>query len=271
MIKYSIIIPFFNNQENLPTLFKTLEDYKDHSEIEIIIIDDSSKQNEFNALSQEASNFKNLKLLKNEENSGVAVTRNRGIRMAQGKYIAFLDADDAWSKDRLFRLWSCIQQEDIDFFGSTVDIINHHIFDEYRNHSKFSKFSIKYLNPLFPLFKTYFNTPSIIVKTEVINKYLFNETLRYGEDSDCWRRIFLSHKPYTIEPSGVFSFKHNYLSDGGSLSSNTYEMSKSQLKSLISQMLFEVKPWSKKFFYFAAILFSFIKACRRQLQYFLKS
>ena len=100
--------------------------------------------------------------------------------------------------------------------------------------------------------------PLIINYTKLLK--IFDETLRYGEDSDCWRRIFLTYKPCVIKPSGVYSFKHNYLSEQSSLSSHVFEMSKSQLISLTKQMLFEVKPMKSKLIYLVAIGFSFVKA-----------
>lgn len=68
--------------------------------LEILVIDDGSKDN----LDQVMEKYKNehsVCYLKNEHQMGVAKTRNRGVAMAKGNYVAFMDADDRWKKNKL--------------------------------------------------------------------------------------------------------------------------------------------------------------------------
>ena len=70
--------------------------------LEVIVINDCSKDN-LDRVMQPYINDSRVRYLKNERNMGVAETRNRGVSLARGEYIAFLDADDLWSKDKLRR------------------------------------------------------------------------------------------------------------------------------------------------------------------------
>ena len=67
---------------------------------ELIIVDDCSTDNTENVVSV-FLNDNRIKFLKNERNSGAAVSRNRALREARGKWIAFLDSDDLWEPEKL--------------------------------------------------------------------------------------------------------------------------------------------------------------------------
>lgn len=76
-----------------------------YTNIELIVIDDndstSKHRKENRELLQKYSNLRNVRYIENEENVGGAVSRNKGIELARGKYIAFLDDDDEFCNDKL--------------------------------------------------------------------------------------------------------------------------------------------------------------------------
>ncbi|MEL6930410.1 MAG: glycosyltransferase, partial [Cyanobacteria bacterium J06600_6] len=93
----SVIIPAYNAEA---TIAKTVQSVinQTHKNLEIIISNDGSKDN--TAAVVENIQDTRIKLI-NYPNAGVAEARNRAIRKAQGDYIAFLDADDLWTEDKL--------------------------------------------------------------------------------------------------------------------------------------------------------------------------
>jgi teichuronic acid biosynthesis glycosyltransferase TuaG len=68
--------------------------------LEIIVIDDCSRDN-LDEVMERYLQFPQIRYFKNPENLRVAATRNRGVSLARGAYVAFLDSDDYWEKDKL--------------------------------------------------------------------------------------------------------------------------------------------------------------------------
>ena len=75
---------------------------------ELIIVDDSSTDN----TAEMIANFNDPRIhyLRNEQNEGAALTRNKALRAVKGRYIAFLDSDDLWHPDKLERQIAFMEQ-----------------------------------------------------------------------------------------------------------------------------------------------------------------
>ena len=98
----SVIMPAYNAERFIEeaidsVLSQTLADW------ELYVIDDCSKDDSFRIAEEYAARDPRIHVLRNAENSGVARTRNRGIELAKGKFIAFLDSDDIWLPEKLER------------------------------------------------------------------------------------------------------------------------------------------------------------------------
>lgn len=83
--------------------------YKDW---ELIVVDDSScdykQRNLINNKCSELSKFYNVSYIANKENSGACFSRNEGLQVAKGEYIAYLDDDDEWLTDKLEKQVQCL-------------------------------------------------------------------------------------------------------------------------------------------------------------------
>lgn len=72
-----------------------------HQNWELLLIDDCSNDKTIEIVNRHVAENDKIKLFRNELNQGAALSRNRGIKAAQGDYIAFLDADDLWKSNKL--------------------------------------------------------------------------------------------------------------------------------------------------------------------------
>lgn len=94
MHKISIITPVFNSFSLMTQNLKVLEKWPD-GVIELIVVDDCSTDGSYERAVEYAQNSRvNMVILKNEKNAGPGVSRNRGIEVATGDYITFVDSDD---------------------------------------------------------------------------------------------------------------------------------------------------------------------------------
>lgn len=106
MPKVSVVIPAYNALNYLPEALHSVQ-AQTFTDIEIIIVNDGSvDQTEEWVLCQDDSQIR----LISQENLGKSAARNRGIREAQGKYVAFLDADDLWEPTKLQKQVHCLDQ-----------------------------------------------------------------------------------------------------------------------------------------------------------------
>ena len=103
----SIVIPTFNSSKYLSQTIETAlnQTYKN---TEIIIVDDNSTDNTIKIIKNYQKKNSKIKFykIKNKKNTGSgsgSKPRNIGIKKSKGKYIAFLDSDDLWDKNKLQR------------------------------------------------------------------------------------------------------------------------------------------------------------------------
>lgn len=96
----SIITPSYNSEKFIRKTIDSVlsQTYKNW---EMIIVDDVSPDNANDIIEEYIKKDSRIKLIRLEKNSGAAIARNKAIEESKGRYIAFLDADDCWKKDKL--------------------------------------------------------------------------------------------------------------------------------------------------------------------------
>jgi glycosyltransferase involved in cell wall biosynthesis len=98
----SIITPVHNSFSHIEDTINSVLD-QTFLDWELILIDDKSADNGLSILKKFVEQDPRIRLLTNSENRGAAISRNRGIEAANGRYIAFLDSDDLWDPNKLER------------------------------------------------------------------------------------------------------------------------------------------------------------------------
>lgn len=96
----SIIVPVYKAEQFLKDTIQTVTE-QTYKNWELIFVNDCSPDNSVEIIESEIKNNLKIKLIQLENNSGAAIARNTGINNAKGQYIAFLDADDLWNKEKL--------------------------------------------------------------------------------------------------------------------------------------------------------------------------
>ena len=96
----SVIMPFYRKRKFISQAIKSVLN-QTYKKFEIIIVYDDHDLKDYNFIKKNFSKDKKIKLIKNNNNKGAGVSRNKGIKKSKGDLIAFLDCDDYWEKNKL--------------------------------------------------------------------------------------------------------------------------------------------------------------------------
>ena len=183
----SVIIPTYNRANLIEKAIKSVlkQIYKD---FEIIVVDDGSTDNTGEII----RGFKDKRvryIKKYKENKGSSVARNIGIKVARGKYIAFLDSDDEWLPEKLDKQIKVLQSE-----SPEVGVVYSNLLYIDENGKNMSKFrNPKKEGYIYEdlLGNNYVGTDStLLIRKECFNRVgLFDDLLNTQQDWDMWIRI----------------------------------------------------------------------------------
>lgn len=120
MIDVSVIVPIYNGEKYLSQSLDGIIN-QTLTNIEIICIDDASDDSTRIILEQYAEKDLRIKIITNKERYGAAISRNKGINIAKGKYLIFLDADDLFENNLLEILHKNIVKHDVQIMQISYD------------------------------------------------------------------------------------------------------------------------------------------------------
>lgn len=181
----SIVTPVYNAQSFICQTIEMVQaqSYKDW---ELILVDDCSKDNSCeiieNYLKEQPD--ERIKLIRKEKNEGAALTRNRGIKEARGRYIAFLDADDVWLSHKLQSQMGYMEKEKAGFVFSAYEFGDENAVGTGR-----IVHVPEVLNYKQALSRTVIFTTTVLLDTEKIPKELIYMPNVPSEDSATWWQI----------------------------------------------------------------------------------
>lgn len=193
----SIITPAYNAEKYIEETIKSVLN-QTYDNWELIIVDDKSTDNTINIV-EKYTNDNRIKLYKNDENSGVAKSRNNGILFASGDYIAFLDADDLWENDKLEKQIDFIKNnESYDVLCTSYTLINEN--SEFIKNYTITQGEISYE---MLLRENLLGCSTVIIKKDAILKYMFTDKYMH-EDLELWLKLsYAGHKIYGLPESLV--------------------------------------------------------------------
>lgn len=197
MNNISVVMSTYN--EEVSQLRESIESIlnQTHKEFEFIIIVDNPKNDEIIRVLEEYSNKDNrIKIIKNEENIGLAASLNKGMKEAKGKYIARMDADDIALPNRFEKEYIFLEENsDIDIVSSNVIFIDNN--DKViggpkylpKNDEEIKKI-LKYNSPI--------HHPSVMFRKDKINEIGNYRLFPASQDYDLWLRASYYNLKFAI-------------------------------------------------------------------------
>jgi len=179
--KVSIIIPTYNRSHLLKRSVESVLDQR-YSNIEIIVIDDASKDNSKEVL--EAINDNRIIYIRNIKNKGANFSRNLGLEKSSGEYIAFLDDDDYYSDEN-----KLLKQLELFHKNKKLVFVGCGYYDKSSNKKRYPKVKGKISKDLLLNFSD-IETSTIVIKKCAIEKVgFFDESLPSEQNHDFFYRI----------------------------------------------------------------------------------
>lgn len=190
----SVIIPAYNVENYIEKAIQSVLE-QTYPNFEVIIIDDNSTDRTVDVVC--AFHDERIKLLVNEQNMGPSYSRNRGIMEAKGEWIALLDSDDWWDKDRLAKFIKVVKHFSPDIVADDINVVwetkrgNYKVFTtilKQRGLENLNRFIsvTEFIDYDFGIMKPMF-------KKEIFGSILYRTDLRFVEDFDLYLRILLKN------------------------------------------------------------------------------
>lgn len=189
----SVIIPTYNRKDIILDAIQSVlsQTFKD---FELIVVDDGSIDGTVEYL----TSLQMPITIISKENGGVSSARNKGIEIARGDYIAFLDSDDVWLPEKLAQQVVYISSHPNTALVYTDEYIE--VNGEVQSQTRFERANIGEEgknNLLLSAFvqHTPIHTSAVMIKRSVLDEVgYFNESLKIHEDSELWNRVSKKYK-----------------------------------------------------------------------------
>jgi glycosyltransferase involved in cell wall biosynthesis len=198
----SVIIPTYKRAHILPRAIKSVLN-QTYSDLELIIVDDGSRDNTSAVVS--GIKDKRIRYVELSENKGLSVARNSGLRVSQGKFVAFLDDDDEWIPDKLessLEVFRKNKDTNIGLVytnGYLVKKDKKNIFFKDSRHSSIVYTDTQRHQNIFP---TSISSPLLqfcmLPRNTVLKTGFFDECMRNWEDVDYFVRVALVFDVYFL-------------------------------------------------------------------------
>lgn len=208
----SVITPLYNAKDYIKGAIQSVQE-QSYTNWEMVIIDDGSTDDSIAIVEEIQKKDERIRLIFNDGNQGVASARNHGIRVAKGRYIAFLDSDDLWLPDKLEIQLEQMKHKQCGFCYGNCQVIDHdgRVYGKERiAPAKITYRQLLYGNPI----------PCVTV---VLDRWSVGQIQmpRIGhEDYATWLMILQYETHYAI---GVEKIVAQYREDKKSLSGNKWK------------------------------------------------
>lgn len=179
----SVVLPVYNAEMYVGEAIKSILG-QTFSDLELIVINDGSTDNSLDILQEFSGKDSRIKLV-SRENQGLVATLNEGIRIADGRWIARMDADDISLPNRLERQVTWLERKGIDICGSWVECFG--------ERSTIWRYPISHEGcEAQLLFDVPFAHPTVVARAEVFRKLAYDKRYVCAQDYDLWQRAWVA-------------------------------------------------------------------------------
>lgn len=187
----SVVMPNYNGARFIKQAIDSVLQ-QTYTNFELIIVDDCSNDDSFEIAKSYEKKDNRVKVIKNKRNSGVAITRNNGIKLCKGEYIALIDNDDFWLLNKL--------EEQVEIAKKGIDIVycSYSFCDE--NNNKIKKPFIVPERTSFKkmLVSNVISCSTCFIKSTLLKEHPFDPSY-YHEDYVLWLELL----KLPIEAAGI--------------------------------------------------------------------
>jgi teichuronic acid biosynthesis glycosyltransferase TuaG len=240
----SIITPSFNSSQFIIRAIESVlsQTYK---EWELIIVDDGSEDNSVESIENFIKNKEQIYLIKLNKNIGAANARNEALKVAKGRYIAFLDSDDIWYPNKLELQIKFMRLNNYPVSFTSYEIIDQHSQLMHKEVHCEKKVSLRsYVK------NTIIGFSSSMIDRKLVQHDFKFSNLKVAEDLLFWIEIFENgYKAYGLD---LILLKYRVHSK--SLSANKYKSAKQILKIYLYKF-----GYIRAIYYFCFYTFNAIK------------
>ena len=190
----SVIIPYYKKKEYIISSINSVlnQTYKN---LEIIIIYDDLNKEDLNLLKKIKKKDKRIKIYINKKNLGAGRSRNKGIKLSKGVFVAFLDSDDLWKKNKLKKQIFFMKKNGINASHTSYTIIN-------SNNKIVGSRNAKDMSYKLLLKSCDIGLSTVILKKEIITSKIKFANIKTKEDYVLWLKI-------TLNNNKIFALKDN--------------------------------------------------------------
>ncbi|MDM5209490.1 glycosyltransferase family 2 protein [Cytobacillus kochii] len=241
----SIITPAYNCEKYISEAIESVL-AQSYSNWEILIVNDNSTDNTEIIVNEYSQKDSRIKVINLNENSGAAVARNTAIENARGRFIAFLDSDDRWKRDKLKQQIGFMIEKKYGFTFTEYEYIQD------KNNSVEKTFKVpQSLNYSQALKNTVIGCLTVIIDKNIIGDFRM-PLVRRGQDNLTW--LMLLKKGYIAY--GLNENLAEYRRVAGSLSNNKIKALKRQWVNYRNEIKL---PFIKCIYYYSFYVLNNIK------------
>jgi teichuronic acid biosynthesis glycosyltransferase TuaG len=211
----SVITPSYNSEEFISATIESIL-AQSYPYLELIIIDDASSDNTRMILNSYKDADSRIILIFLDVNGGSGIARNKGIEVAKGKYLAFVDSDDLWHVDKLKSQINFMQESGLSFTYTKYSFIS-----ESGELVKASNVAPNQCNYFRLLLQNCIGCSTVMIDSEKLGKE-YMPSLRNRQDWGLWLKYVRKSK----KAHGLGYPFTNYRIKKGSISSNKLKLFK---------------------------------------------